>query len=528
MSGLINLEVHHHGVFSPQPLCYYIGGKCDVIYNVDVDTLCFRDLEDWAALYKYDRKNLVYFKSNGHDFSDGVRVLYDDVFIRDMVNLCTPYDKLQVYVDSSLADDVLEGHHDQGYTRGNEDQDNDGGNDIEHDMGNKDLDDILRHYEVELGSGDESDHEYKYDSDRETEELDSGASDVNDGSDEEFVKNKENYKTIKDGMREWDYSESDFDSDELRSIGSSSEDENNKIGYVGPPVIRNKRRRQVVGMTSLNRKGRIKWEVGMEFVNMDEFRKLVREYGIKERRAVKLHANDVNRCQVKCEPGCPFYIWVRKKRDSDMVEIRTLITDHLCTKPYKNKLASVKYLVEQYGERIRKNPTWKVKELIETIRQEMEIEIPWIKAMRLRKAALDGVHDSLKQHYSKIWDFGHEVLKTNPNNTVKIYGTRLNENDVNRFKRMYICYSALKKGWKVGCRPVIGLDGCFLKTVCGGQLLSAVGRDGNNQMYPICHAVVEVESTDSWRWFTELMKEDLELGDGSGLTIISDQQKVCI
>lgn len=157
----------------------------------------------------------------------------------------------------------------------------------------------------------------------------------------------------------------------------------------------------------------------------------------------------------------------------------------------------------------------------------MEIEIPWIKSMRLRKTSLEGVHDSLKQHYSRVWDFGYELLKINPNNTVKIQGTRLNETDVNMFKRMYICYSALKKkGWKAGYRPFIGQDGCFLKTVCGGQLLSAAGRDGNNQMYPICHAIMKVESIYSWRWFTDLMKDDLDLGDGTGLTIIGDQQKV--
>lgn len=75
----------------------------------------------------------------------------------------------------------------------------------------------------------------------------------------------------------------------------------------------------------------------------------------------------------------------------------------------------------------------------------------------------------------------------------------------------------MKAGWKAGCRPLIGLDGCFLKTVIGGQLLSAVGRDENNQMFPICYAVVESENTDSWRWFITLLKDDLDLGDGGGL-----------
>lgn len=72
----------------------------------------------------------------------------------------------------------------------------------------------------------------------------------------------------------------------------------------------------------------------------------------------------------------------------------------------------------------------------------------------------------------------------------------------------------------------MGLDGCFLKTVCGGQLLAAVGRDGDNCIYPVAMAVVENESYDSWNWFLCFLCEDLGLGDGYGCTFISDQQKV--
>lgn len=113
----------------------------------------------------------------------------------------------------------------------------------------------------------------------------------------------------------------------------------------------------MIGVTSRKRKGKIKWEVGMAFVNIDEFRSMVREYGIKERRSIVFGGNDANRCHVKCESGCPFYIWVTRKVDSEIVEIRTLHNDHLYTKPYKNKLANVKYFAEQCGDKIRKNPT---------------------------------------------------------------------------------------------------------------------------------------------------------------------------
>jgi hypothetical protein len=52
-----------------------------------------------------------------------------------------------------------------------------------------------------------------------------------------------------------------------------------------------------------------------------------------------------------------------------------------------------------------------------------------------------------------------------------------------------------------GCRPIIGLDGCHLKGVYGGQLLSAVGRAGNDNLFPIAMAVVEAKTKDSWTWF---------------------------
>ncbi|XP_049391421.1 uncharacterized protein LOC125855738 [Solanum stenotomum] len=93
------------------------------------------------------------------------------------------------------------------------------------------------------------------------------------------------------------------------------------------------------------------------------------------------------------------------------------------------------------------------------------------------------------------------------------------------FQGFYICFDAMKKSFLAGCRRCIGLDGCFLKGVSKGQLLVAVCKDGNSQMLPLAWAVVEVENKFTWAWFVKLLKEDLQLGDGTDLTIISDMQK---
>ena len=47
-----------------------------------------------------------------------------------------------------------------------------------------------------------------------------------------------------------------------------------------------------------------------------------------------------------------------------------------------------------------------------------------------------------------------------------------------------------------GCRPFIGLSGTFLKGFYGGQLLTAISQDANNQIFPIAYAVVDSKTRD--------------------------------
>lgn len=49
-----------------------------------------------------------------------------------------------------------------------------------------------------------------------------------------------------------------------------------------------------------------------------------------------------------------------------------------------------------------------------------------------------------------------------------------------------------------GCRLVISLDACHLKGEIGVQLLCAIGKNGNDDMFPIANAVPEAETKASW------------------------------
>ncbi|KAH1072701.1 hypothetical protein J1N35_025029 [Gossypium stocksii] len=116
-----------------------------------------------------------------------------------------------------------------------------------------------------------------------------------------------------------------------------------------------------------------------------------------------------------------------------------------------------------------------------------------------------------KEEFGLLWDYAHELRSKMPQSSIKMAVQRVTVDSLPHFKRYYVCFNALKKCWKAGCRPLIGLDGCFLKGPVKSEFLTTVGRDANNQMFPIAWVVVKVEYTDSWAWFLSLLSTDLGL-----------------
>lgn len=49
-----------------------------------------------------------------------------------------------------------------------------------------------------------------------------------------------------------------------------------------------------------------------------------------------------------------------------------------------------------------------------------------------------------------------------------------------------------------------------LKVIMLGKIIAAIGRDLNDQIFPIAFAIVEGETKGSWSWFLSLLISDLE------------------
>ncbi|XP_074287815.1 uncharacterized protein LOC141612968 [Silene latifolia] len=188
----------------------------------------------------------------------------------------------------------------------------------------------------------------------------------------------------------------------------------------------------------------------------------------------------------------------------------------------RNRQMKSTWLAKQFLEVFKARPHWPAADIIETVRRAYKVLIKKNFAYMVKYFAHRMLHGSMKEHYSKIGSYIQALTDEEPNS---VFTLTTIPGKVSVFQRLFVCFDALKKGWVEGCRRVLCVDSCFLKTFLGGQLIAATGRDANEQMYPVAWAVVEGENNDSYEWFFKELKKVLAEQDGDGWTIISDQHQ---
>ncbi|XP_062173746.1 uncharacterized protein LOC133879231 [Alnus glutinosa] len=160
------------------------------------------------------------------------------------------------------------------------------------------------------------------------------------------------------------------------------------------------------------------------------------------------------------------------------------------------------------------------------VKERWRVDVNSSMMYRARTKANRQIFGKHELQYVKLWDYCETLRSTNPGSCVVLKVDRPVPEVNPKFLRMYCSLATMKKGFLEGCRPVIGVDGCFLKGPFKGQLLAVVGRDGNDNMNPIAYVVVEAETKDNWIWFLETLVSNLGHHERhSRPTFISDRQK---
>ncbi|XP_020961308.1 uncharacterized protein LOC110263828 [Arachis ipaensis] len=260
----------------------------------------------------------------------------------------------------------------------------------------------------------------------------------------------------------------------------------------------------------------------MEFETLSHFKKAVQKFNINIGRSIFFARCDSTRSKAICyDEDCPWQIYCSKRIFPASYQVKTFVNKHTGSRDNHYKSADEKWVIDELEERIRVQPNLTVREADQYFRFEYDVLINERKIYRSMKKAKERIEGSEIAQYARLRDYANEILKSNPGSTVRIHMNPIPDSNP-IFLRIYVCFDACKKGFVGGCRPFIGLDGTFIRGYYGGQLLTAIGQDVNNHIYPIAYAIVESENKESWKWFLEILQEDVGDFQANGFNFISD------
>ncbi|XP_062170398.1 uncharacterized protein LOC133876128 [Alnus glutinosa] len=219
--------------------------------------------------------------------------------------------------------------------------------------------------------------------------------------------------------------------------------------------------------------------------------------------------------------GCELRIHASLDAKKESIQIKTFRLDHQCGNQYENTMVDVQFLATKYMPDFKDDPTWTLYALQQRVKRDHNIDVPVGRCWREKKVALKAIYGSHSEQYRHARKYCEAILRSNPNSSAYVKIER------SCFQRLYICLDACNKGFKYGCRPIVCLDACHLKGEVGDQLLCTIGKDGNDDMFPIAYVVAEGETRASWEWFLGLLIDDVYVGsgEGRGWTVMSDRQK---
>ncbi|RYQ92077.1 hypothetical protein Ahy_B09g098208 [Arachis hypogaea] len=272
--------------------------------------------------------------------------------------------------------------------------------------------------------------------------------------------------------------------------------------------------------------GHVRLELGMEFTTRDAFKKWVKNYTLQEGRGVRYKKNDTTRCRVVCKnEDCPWMVFCSYNKSNGCWHIKTFNDDHTCERIFKNRCATRSWVNDILVKKVRKLPTFRHCKVFNYFKAKNGIKLSRTTIIRALGDARKIVRGDEAAEYAKLRDYAEELLRSNSSSTVKL-GVSPMPNGEGVIERFYVYLDGCKKGFMGGCRPLVGLDGAFLKTYYRGWLLCAMGQDANYHVYPIAWAIVHIENKDNWKWFLELLHEDIRDQTEHGWCFISDVQKV--
>ncbi|XP_057760429.1 uncharacterized protein LOC130980804 [Arachis stenosperma] len=217
--------------------------------------------------------------------------------------------------------------------------------------------------------------------------------------------------------------------------------------------------------------GEGRFELGTRFATVERFKEVVKDSFIVEGRELRWSNNDKER-------------------------VKTYKNDHTCARDMGSDAADQHWISLKVEKRMSTQPHMRTSEAINFLREEFSLTAHPKIVYRAVREARERIMGNEREQYSNVRDYLFEILRSNPGSRAELCITPIPQSPF-VFDKLYICLETCKQSFKSGRRPLIHLDGYFLKTYYGGQLLTAVDQDANNQFHVVSCRVTRSETKES-------------------------------
>lgn len=266
--------------------------------------------------------------------------------------------------------------------------------------------------------------------------------------------------------------------------------------------------------------------IGQEFPDVETCRRTLKDIAIALHFDLRIVKSDRSRFIAKCsKEGCPWRVHVAKCAGVPTFTVRTLQGEHTCegVRNLHHQQASVGWVARSVEARVRDNPQYKPKEILQDIRDQHGVAVSYMQAWRGKERSMAALHGTYEEGFRLLPAYCEQLRKANPGSVASVFATGQD----NCFQRLFISYRASIYGFIHACRPLLELDKAHLKGKYLGTLLCAAAVDADDSLFPLAVAVVDVESDENWMWFMSELRKLLGVNTESmpRLTILSERQK---
>ncbi|XP_048135754.1 uncharacterized protein LOC125315334 [Rhodamnia argentea] len=162
--------------------------------------------------------------------------------------------------------------------------------------------------------------------------------------------------------------------------------------------------------------------------------------------------------------------------------IRSLREEHTCSIAFDNNRVTSVWLAKHFFSTIKAMPNIKGPHPKQLVREQIGVNVSSSQCKRAKYKVMRTLMGTYKEEYAQIWEYARECKYRNPPSRIHVEVVEKPLlSDGTQFNRMYVCFEACRKGFLAGCGKVIGFE-----------VLAAIARDGNNQMFPTAWAVVKI------------------------------------